>query len=71
MLRPLQLVFQYDRELRLAFACLLVYAIFAFTMSLVFQSLSGNDPYWVAEWALAVFVIAQTLSPLLPLSLKV
>eukprot|EP00045_Choanoeca_perplexa_P013939 m.160633 g.160633 ORF g.160633 m.160633 type:complete len:1284 (-) comp16506_c0_seq1:50-3901(-) len=71
MLRPLQLVFQYDRELRLAFACLLVYAMFAFTMSLVFQSLSGNKPYWVAEWALAVFVIAQTLSPLLPLSLKI
>ena len=71
MLRPLQLVFQYDRELSLAFALLFLYATFAFILSFVFQDLSGNQAYWVTKWSYAIYVIAQTLSPLLPLSMKV
>ena len=71
ILYPEQLLFRYEEELEVVICFLLLYGLFAFSLSLYLQSNNGTSASFVTKWAFGMFTCSQIFSPLLPVALKV
>jgi len=70
ILYPATMVFEYDEELKIIFACLSIYAAILFGISVWLQTLI-SPMNWVSIFAFACFTISQILPPLLPIALVI